>query len=101
MERTQKVSEVGKKRIREMIEVNHEHKEEIYDLLIQLKKLSEAFNQMIGSLYSGICADEMNEILDELKKMDVKVTYYQYIPGRVRFTNLDKLIEKYNEEKNL
>ena len=79
-----------------MIEVNHEHKEEIYDLLILLRKLSEAFNHMIGSLYSGICAGEMNDIIDTLnEKYNVKVNYYQYIPGRVRYTNLDRLIELY------
>lgn len=87
---------MGKKRIREMIEVNHEHKEEIYDLLIQLRKLSEAFNLMGGSLYSGICAGEINELIDTLnEKYNVKVNWYQYVPGRVGYTNLDRLIELY------
>jgi len=81
-----------------MIEVNQEHKKEIYDLLLQLKSLSEAFNQMVGSLYSGICAGEMNDILDTLNgKYNVKVNYYQYIPGRVNYTNLDRLIELYGK----
>lgn len=72
--------------------------EEIYDLLIELKSLSEAFNRMVGPLYSGICANEMNEILDRLNdKYGLKVNYWQYIPGRVDFSNLDKLIEKYRK----
>lgn len=80
------------------MEVNKEHKTEIYSLLIKLRGLSEAFNQMGGSLYSGICADEINELLDTLnEKYDVKVSYYQMIPGRVNFNNLDKLIEEYSK----
>lgn len=51
---------------------------------------------MVGSLYSGICADEINEILDTLnEKYGVKVSYYQMIPGRVQFYNLDSLIKEY------
>lgn len=79
-----------------MIEVNEEHKKEIYDLLIQLRKLSEAFNQMVGYLYSNICADEISGLINELKeKYNVTVNYYQYMPGRICYTNLDRLIELY------
>jgi len=74
-------------------------KKQIYDNLIELKKLSEAFNKMGGYLYSSICADEMNVILEKLKKYQVEVNYYQWIPGRVEFSNLDKLIEQYGEER--
>lgn len=70
----------------------------ILELLKELKSKEEVFNLLGGSLYSGICADEINEILDELNKLDVKVYYYQYIPGRVHFQNLDKLIKEYENE---
>ena len=70
-------------------------KQYILALLVELKTKEDVFNRMVGNLYSGICADEMNEILDELKKFDVKVDYYQYIPGRVHFSNLDRLIKVY------
>lgn len=81
-----------------MMEVNKEHKTEIYDLLIKLRDLSKAFNNMVGYLYSGICADEINEIIDTLKtKYDVNVNYWQPYAGRVNFTNLQSLIEKYEE----
>jgi hypothetical protein len=73
-------------------------KKEIYDLLIKLQNLSEAFNKMGGYLYSSICADEMTVILDKLRdKYNVNVKYYQPIAGRVSFTNLQSLIEKYEE----
>ena len=79
-----------------MMEVNQNYKVEIYNLLINLRNLSNAFNQMVGSLYSGICADEINEILDTLnERYGVKVSYYQMIPGRVQFNNLDSLIKEY------
>ena len=81
-----------------MMEVNKEYKAEIYGLLIKLRDLSEAFNKMVGSLYSGICADEINELLDILnEKYGVKVSYWQPYAGRVSFTNLQSLIEKYEE----
>ena len=68
----------------------------ILKLLVELKDKGEVFNKMVGSLYSGICADEINKILDELKfKYNVGVSYYQYAPGRIEFGNLDELIEKY------
>ena len=73
-------------------------KKEIYSLLIKLRDLSDAFNKMGGSLYSGICADEINEIINTLnEKYGVKVSYYQPSAGRVSFTNLQSLIEKYEE----
>ena len=72
-------------------------KKEIYDNLVQLKNLSEAFNNMGGYLYSSICADEINEILAKLKKYGIDVDYYQLMPGRVTFPTLYKLIEKYKE----
>ena len=77
-----------------------DRRKEIYDNLIKLKNLSEAFNNMGGYLYSSICADEMNEIIHTLQnKYEVNVEYWQCMPGRVDFTNLDKLIEKYGEER--
>lgn len=72
---------------------------EIYDLLTELKKLSEAFNQMGGHLYSTICADEMNGIIIKLRvKYQVNVYFSQYMVGRVKFINLDKLIKKYEKK---
>ena len=73
-------------------------RKEIYDLLVQLRNLAQAFNRMGGYLYSGICAAEINEIIDTLKnKYDVNVDYWQPSEGRVNFTNLQSLIEKYEE----
>lgn len=78
------------------LKVNYIDRRNILEKLNKLKSLGEAFNQMTGSLYSGICADEINEILDDLNdNYGVKVNYYQYIPGRVNFTNINKLIEQY------
>ena len=75
-----------------------DRRKEIYDLLIKLRDLSKAFNDMTGYLYSGICADEINEIIETLKtKYDVNVNYWQPYDGRVSFTNLQSLIEKYEE----
>ena len=75
-----------------------DRKKEIYDLLIKIRDLSEAFNNMGGYLYSSICADEINEIINTLKnKYDVNVNYWQPSDGRVSFTNLQSLIEKYEE----
>lgn len=74
-------------------------KKYIRESLYKLQKLSEAFNQMGGSLYSGICADEMNDIILTLNEtFGIDVKYYQYIPGRVEFTNLKTLIEEYGNE---
>lgn len=69
----------------------------IYDLLIELQKHGEAFNKMVGTLYSGICADEINNILNKLKRnYNVEVSYYQWIPGRIEFNNLESLIKTYS-----
>lgn len=74
-------------------------KKYIQESLYKLQKLSEAFNLMGGSLYSGICADEMNDIILTLNEtFGIDVDYYQYMPGRVEFTNLKTLIEKYGNE---
>ena len=55
---------------------------------------------MGGSLYSGICADEMNKIIRVLNEtFGIGVNYYQDVPGRVEFTNLKTLIKEY-ENKN-
>ena len=71
----------------------------IQESLHKLQKLSEAFNLMGGTLYSGICADEMNDIILTLNEtFGIDVEYYQYMPGRVEFTNLKTLIEKYGNE---
>jgi hypothetical protein len=68
---------------------------EIYGLLVHLRGLSEAFNKMGGALYSGICADEMDEIIDELRiKYKIEIYYWQPMAGRVDFKNLDELIKK-------
>lgn len=74
---------------------------EIYGLLTELKGLAQAFNQMIGNLYPGICAREMNEIMYKLEhKHKIKVNWYQPTIDSVRFTNLKDLLEKYeNKEK--
>lgn len=77
---------------------NYINNRSILKLLVELKGKGEVFNKMGGSLYSGICADEMNKILDELKfKYKVAVSYCQYVPGEIEFGNLDELIEKYIE----
>lgn len=71
---------------------------EIYGHLVHLRGLSEAFNKMGGALYSGICADEMNEIIDELRnKYKIEIHYWQPMAGRVDFENLDELIKKYEK----
>ncbi len=71
---------------------------EIYGHLVHLRGLSETFNKMGGALYSSICADEMNEIINELRdKYKVEIHYWQPMAGRVNFENLDKLIKKYEK----
>ena len=73
-----------------------DRRKEIYGLLIQLRELAKTFNDMTGYLYSGMCADEINEIIETLKtKYDVKVNYWQPSASRVSFTNLQSLIKKY------
>ena len=56
----------------------------VLESLYNLQKLCDAFNLMGGSLYSGICADEMNKIIRILNEtFDIGVNYYQAVPGRV------------------
>lgn len=71
-------------------------KQEIKKLLNELKWRGEAFNEVGGFLYSNILADEMTSILNDLKSHDVEVSYYQHVPGRIHFNNLDELIKKYD-----
>ena len=74
-------------------------KKEIYDLLCKLKERGKIFNMMNGSLYSGIVADEMNNIFYTLKDTySIDVQFYQPCDGRVTFYNLDKLIDEYKCE---
>lgn len=76
--------------------MNKENKKEIYDLLCELKKKSELFNTMCGSLYSRMVADEMNDINYKLKyTYSIDVQFYQPCDGRVVFYNLDELINEY------
>jgi hypothetical protein len=76
--------------------MNIENKKEIYDLLCELKEKGKVFNMMTGSLYSSICADEMNDIYNTLKdKHSIDVQFYQPCEGRVVFYNLDELIDEY------
>jgi hypothetical protein len=73
------------------------HNKTILEKLVELKRLGEAFNQMGGSLYSSICAGEMNQILDDLKEHhDVEVTWWQPQDGRIVFKNINTLIEEYS-----
>ena len=72
------------------------------DVLDPDQKLCDAFNHMGGSLYSGICADEMNEIIQTLNDtFGIDVEFYQDVPGRVKFTNLKTLIEEYESKYKL
>ena len=71
----------------------------VLESLYNLRKLCDVFNQMGGSLYSEICADEMNKIIRILNEtFDIGVNYYQDVPGRVKFTNLKTLIEEYENK---
>ena len=71
----------------------------VLESLYNLRKLCDTFNQMSGSLYSEICADEMNKIIQILNEtFDIGVNYYQDVPGRVKFTNLKTLIEEYENK---
>ena len=71
----------------------------VLESLYNLQKLCDVFNQMGGSLYSEICADEMNKIIRILNEtFDIGVNYYQAVPGRVEFTNLKTLIEEYENK---
>ena len=72
----------------------------VLESLYNLRKLCDVFNQMSGSLYSEICADEMNKIIQILNEtFDIGVNYYQDVPGRVKFTNLKTLIEEYENKE--
>ena len=76
--------------------MNTENKKEIYNLLCELKKKSELFNTMSGSLYSRMVADEMNDINYTLKyTYSIDVQFYQPCDGRVTFYNLDELMNEY------
>lgn len=69
---------------------------EILEKLKKLKVAGEVFNQMVGSLYSNIKADEINDLVNDLEEnygIDVKIS--QIIPGRADFSYVDRLIEKY------
>ena len=80
--------------------MNKQNKE-IYGLLTKLRGLGQAYNQMVGNLYPGICAHEMEEIVYKLEhKHKIKVNWYLPTIGSVSFTNLKDLLEKYeNKEK--
>ena len=72
----------------------------VLESLYNLRKLCDAFNLMGGSLYPGICADEMNKIILILNEtFGIDVEFHQDVPGRVEFTNLKTLIKEY-ENKN-
>lgn len=72
---------------------------EIYGLLTELKKRGEAFNKMIGDLYPGICADDMNKIMYKLEhKFHINVKWFQPRLRHIEFLNLDELIEKYGRK---
>lgn len=70
---------------------------EILEKLKELKKCGEVFNQLTGSLYSGIEADKINDLVNDLEEnygIDVKIR--QIIPGRADFSYVDRLIEQYD-----
>ena len=59
-------------------------------------KKGEIFNQQVGSLYSGITADRINNLLTDLKEnYGIDVPYHQPCPGRIDLSILDKLIKRY------
>lgn len=73
---------------------------EILEKLKKLKVAGEVFNQMVGSLYSNIKADEINDLVNDLEEnygIDVKIS--QIMPGRADFSYVDRLIEKYGNER--
>ena len=73
---------------------------EIIEKLKKLKKEGEVFNQMVGSLYSNIKADEINELVNDLKEnYGIDPHIYQAIPGRADFSYVDRLIEQYDRRK--
>ena len=69
---------------------------EILEKLKDLKKEGDIFNQQVGSLYSGITADRINNLLTDLKEnYGIDVPYSQPCPGRIDLSILDKLIKRY------
>ena len=71
---------------------------EILEKLKKLKVEGEVFNQMVGSLYSNIKADEINEIIYDLKEnYGIETKVWQCIPGRADFSYVDRLIERYEK----
>ena len=70
---------------------------EILEKLKKLKQEGEVFNQMVGSLYSNIKADEINEIIyDRKENYGIDIDIYQWMPGRADFSHIDRLIEQYD-----
>lgn len=70
---------------------------EILEKLKKLKQEGEVFNQMVGSLYSNIKADEINAIIYDLKEnYGIDTHVWQRIPGRADFSYVDRLIEQYD-----
>lgn len=73
---------------------------EIYGLLTELRGLGEAFNKMVGNLYPGICADDMNKIMYKLEhKFHIDVKWFQPSLHHIEFLNLDELVEKYEKKE--
>lgn len=69
---------------------------EILEKLKDLKREGDIFNQQVGSLYSGITADRINNLLTDLKEnYGIDVPYHQPCPGRIDLSILDKLIKRY------
>ena len=69
---------------------------EIREKLKDLKSEGDLFNQQVGSLYSGITADRINNLLTDLKEnYGIDVPYHQPCPGRIDLSILDKLIKRY------
>ena len=71
---------------------------EIYGLLIKLKELGELFNQMVGDLYTGDIADQMNRIIYLEHKHKIIIKWIQPL-RRISFLNLNELIEKYEKKE--
>lgn len=73
------------------------HNKTVLEKLIELNRLGEVFNKMGGYLYSNICAVEISELLNDLKKHhNVEVDWSQPCMGRIEFINLNDLINKYS-----
>lgn len=67
----------------------------ILEDLVELKKLSDLFNQMLGSPYKSNVADKINNILYRLEHEGVEVDWRQP-HGVLIFNNLDILIDEYS-----